>query len=118
MLLFRIRTRNIETPSILTGSFKSWVNAASRETGRAAAKEACRASCLGPAVKGDAPWQFLREESIMKASGSLTRRDLLKRSAGAWVLGRKLKLDPVKEAFIGDEEANRMRSRPARQWSS
>jgi predicted dehydrogenase len=39
-------------------------------------------------------------------------------AAIAWVLGRKLKLDPVKEAFIDDEEANRMRSRPARQWSS
>jgi predicted dehydrogenase len=39
-------------------------------------------------------------------------------AALAWVLGRKLKLDPAKEAFIGDEEANRMRSRPARQWSS
>jgi len=24
----------------------------------------------------------------------------------------------VKEAFIGDEEANLMRSRPARQWSA
>jgi predicted dehydrogenase len=39
-------------------------------------------------------------------------------AALAWVLGRKLKLDPVKEAFIDDEEANRMCSRPARQWSS
>jgi predicted dehydrogenase len=39
-------------------------------------------------------------------------------AALAWVLQRKLKLDPVKEVFIGDEEANRMRSRPARQWSS
>jgi hypothetical protein len=29
-----------------------------------------------------------------------------------------LKLDPEKEVFIGDEEANLMRSRPARQWSS
>jgi predicted dehydrogenase len=38
-------------------------------------------------------------------------------AAIAWVLQRKLKLDPVKEAFIDDEEANRMRSRPARQWS-
>jgi len=29
----------------------------------------------------------------------------------AWQLGRTLKFDPVKEEFIGDEEANRMRSR-------
>jgi predicted dehydrogenase len=39
-------------------------------------------------------------------------------AAIAWVLGRKLQMDPVKEAFIGDEEANLLRSRPARQWSS
>jgi predicted dehydrogenase len=39
-------------------------------------------------------------------------------AAIAWILGRKLRMDPVKEAFIGDEEANLMRSRPARQWSS
>ena len=29
-------------------------------------------------------------------------------------LGRKVRWDPVKEAFIGDEEANSMRSRPQR----
>ncbi len=29
----------------------------------------------------------------------------------AWQLGRTLKFDPVKEEFINDEEANRMRSR-------
>src|SRR5262245_15205859 len=38
-------------------------------------------------------------------------------AAIAWVLGRKLRLDPVKETFIDDETANLMRSRPARQWS-
>lgn len=32
----------------------------------------------------------------------------------AWQLGRPLKLDPVKVEFIGDEEANRMRSRALR----
>lgn len=30
-------------------------------------------------------------------------------AALAWILGRKLTLDPVKEEFVGDEEANRMR---------
>jgi hypothetical protein len=39
-------------------------------------------------------------------------------AALAWVLGRNLKLDPKKEVFLDDEEANRLRSRPARQWSS
>jgi predicted dehydrogenase len=36
----------------------------------------------------------------------------------SWQLGRKLTLDPVKEEFVGDEEANRMRSRAQREpWS-
>jgi Oxidoreductase family, C-terminal alpha/beta domain len=29
-------------------------------------------------------------------------------------LQRKLRFDPEKEAFVGDDEANRLRSRPAR----
>ncbi|MEX2142265.1 MAG: Gfo/Idh/MocA family oxidoreductase [Pirellulales bacterium] len=39
-------------------------------------------------------------------------------AAIAWVLGRKLKLDPTKEEFIGDDEANRLRSRPTRDWTA
>jgi predicted dehydrogenase len=35
-------------------------------------------------------------------------------AALAWILKRKLKFDPVKEEFIGDDEANGLRSRPAR----
>jgi predicted dehydrogenase len=36
----------------------------------------------------------------------------------SWQLGRKLGLDPVKEEFVGDEEANRMRRRATREpWS-
>jgi predicted dehydrogenase len=36
----------------------------------------------------------------------------------SWQLGRKLTLDPVKEEFVGDEEANRMRTRATREpWS-
>ncbi len=39
-------------------------------------------------------------------------------AALAWMLNRKLELDPAKEAFIGDAEANSLRSRPARDpWS-
>ncbi|MDO8542401.1 MAG: Gfo/Idh/MocA family oxidoreductase [Opitutaceae bacterium] len=33
----------------------------------------------------------------------------------AWQLGRKVDFDPVKEEFVGDDEANRMRSRALRQ---
>jgi predicted dehydrogenase len=35
-------------------------------------------------------------------------------AALSWILKRKLKLDPVKEEFIGDDEANGLRIRPAR----
>jgi hypothetical protein len=35
-------------------------------------------------------------------------------AALAWILNRKLNFDPVKEAFIGDDEANGLRSRSAR----
>lgn len=38
-------------------------------------------------------------------------------AAIAWILGRTLKLDPVKEEFINDAEANLLRSRPARNWT-
>jgi len=36
----------------------------------------------------------------------------------AWILGRTLKFDPVKNEFIGDAEANSLRSRPERNWSA
>jgi hypothetical protein len=39
-------------------------------------------------------------------------------AALSWILNRTLKLDPEKEAFIDDAEANGLRSRPARDpWS-
>ena len=34
-------------------------------------------------------------------------------AALSWILNRKLKLDPEKEMFIDDDEANSLRSRPA-----
>ncbi len=37
-------------------------------------------------------------------------------AAMSWLLNRKLKFDPVKEEFINDNEANGLRTRPARQW--
>ena len=40
-------------------------------------------------------------------------------AALSWILGRKLTLDPVREEFVGDDEANRLRSRAAREpWCS
>lgn len=38
-------------------------------------------------------------------------------AANAWILGRTLKIDPSTETFENDEEANRLRSRPKRDWT-
>jgi predicted dehydrogenase len=38
-------------------------------------------------------------------------------AAIAWILKRKLTMDPVKEEFVGDNDANLLRSRPAREWA-
>jgi hypothetical protein len=35
-------------------------------------------------------------------------------AALAWLLNRKLRLDPAKEEFIGDDEANGLRALPSR----
>ena len=63
-------------------------------------------------------------ECIRSRRPTAANPDVMRRShiachaaAIAWVLSRKLKLDPVKETFIEDETANLMRSRPARQWA-
>lgn len=39
-------------------------------------------------------------------------------AAMAWMLKRTLKFDPKTESFIDDDEANGMRSRPARNWNA
>jgi len=36
-------------------------------------------------------------------------------AATAWILGRKVAFDPAREAFVGDDEANRMRCRAMRE---
>ncbi|AMV36748.1 Gfo/Idh/MocA family protein [Planctomyces sp. SH-PL62] len=36
-------------------------------------------------------------------------------AASSWILGRKLEFDPVKEAFVNDDEANGLRTRPFRE---
>lgn len=38
-------------------------------------------------------------------------------AALAWILQRSLTLDPIKEEFVDDDEANRLRSRPRRDWT-
>jgi predicted dehydrogenase len=48
-------------------------------------------------------------------SGVMRRSHIACHSAAlSWVLGRKLKIDPAKEEFVGDDEANGLRSLPSR----
>jgi predicted dehydrogenase len=54
------------------------------------------------------------------ANSAIMRRSHTASHAAAlsWILGRKLAFDPVKEEFIGDDEANGLKSRAARApWS-
>jgi hypothetical protein len=50
------------------------------------------------------------------ANSQVMRRSHIACHAAAlsWLLNRKLRLDPVKEEFIGDDEANGLRSLPSR----
>jgi hypothetical protein len=60
----------------------------------------------------------IRSRGTPAANADVMRRSHVACHAAAlaWILQRKLKLDPVKEEFIGDDEANRLRSRPSRDW--
>lgn len=57
-----------------------------------------------------------REQTV--ANPDVMRRSHIACHAAAisWILNRKLEIDPVKEEFVNDEEANLLRSRPTREW--
>ena len=61
----------------------------------------------------------VRSRGATAANPDVMRRSHIASHAAAiaWILQRKLKLDPVKEQFIDDAEANRLRSRAARDWA-
>jgi hypothetical protein len=61
----------------------------------------------------------MRSRSTTAANADVMRRSHIACHAAAiaWILQRKLKLDPVKEEFVDDDDANRLRSRPARDWT-
>jgi hypothetical protein len=60
----------------------------------------------------------VRSRSRTAANPDVMRRSHLAAHAAAlaWILKRPLKIDPVKEEFIDDLEANLLRSRPVREW--
>lgn len=60
----------------------------------------------------------IRSRGTTAANPTVMRRSHIACHAAAiaWILGRKLTIDPVKEEFVNDPEANLMRSRPTRKW--
>jgi hypothetical protein len=61
----------------------------------------------------------MRSRKLTVANQDVMRRSHIACHAAAiaWILKRKLKFDPVKEVFLEDAEANRLRSRPDRVWA-
>jgi predicted dehydrogenase len=75
---------------------------------------------LSPAGHGRNFLDCVKSRALPVCNQDIMRRSHLAAFAAhlAWHLGRKLTLDPVKEEFVGDEEANRLRCRAAREpWS-
>jgi len=62
----------------------------------------------------------IRSRKATAANPDVMRRSHIACHAAAlsWILQRKLKLDPVKEEFVDDAEANLLRSRAARPWAT
>ena len=62
----------------------------------------------------------ISSRALTAANADVMRRSHIACHAAAiaWILNRKLKIDPLKEEFIGDDEANLLRSRPSRNWTS
>ncbi len=62
-------------------------------------------------------FECMRSRALTAANSSVMRHSHIACHAAAlsWELGRKLAFDPVKEEFIGDPEANRLRTRAARE---
>jgi predicted dehydrogenase len=63
----------------------------------------------------------IKSRGVTAANPQVMRRSHIACHAAAlsWMLNRKLRLDPVQEAFLDDDEANSLRGRPARDpWNA
>jgi hypothetical protein len=60
----------------------------------------------------------IRSRGMTAANQDVMRRSHIASHAAAiaWILGRKLTIDPAKEEFVNDPEANLLRARPDRTW--
>lgn len=63
-------------------------------------------------------------DSVKSRKPTVANAEVMKNShvachaaALSWILKRNLTFDPVKQEFVGDDEANRLRTRPARNWA-
>ncbi|GMW02154.1 MAG: hypothetical protein AMXMBFR84_32900 [Candidatus Hydrogenedentota bacterium] len=65
-------------------------------------------------------YDCIRSRTPTVANAEVMRRSHIACHAASlsWLLNRTLTLDPVTETFVGDEEANGLRRRPARNWSA
>jgi predicted dehydrogenase len=61
----------------------------------------------------------IKQRSLTVANQHVMRRSHIACHAAAisWILGRRVTIDPVKEKFVGDEQANLLGKRPERQWA-
>ncbi len=61
----------------------------------------------------------MRSRGLTAANQHVMRRSHIACHAAAiaWILQREVKIDPKTEQFVDDDEANLLRSRPARDWS-
>ena len=105
---------------------EGWVETG--DSGRmAVSHDSLRSELPPPVDAGTAPRQHVRDffncvksRGMPRANAEVARRSHIACHAAAiaWTLGRKVSFDPVKEVFLGDEEANRMCSRAMREpWS-
>jgi len=62
----------------------------------------------------------IRSRGTTAANPAVMRRSHIACHAAAiaWILQRKLRLDPVKEEVVADDEANLLRTRAAREWAA
>ncbi len=61
----------------------------------------------------------IKSRELPAANHVVMRRSHIASHAAAlsWLLGRTLRIDPATETFLNDPEANRLRSRPQRDWT-
>ncbi|MGE0407368.1 MAG: Gfo/Idh/MocA family protein [Candidatus Korobacteraceae bacterium] len=117
----------VETFSVLIVGERGWVYAARQGVIDAYPKDLLALVDAQPVpapIQGSMPNTHHQNwiESIRTRQRPVTDIETAARSTSVAILGamalwtnRTLKWDPVKEAFIGDEEANRMRRRPLRE---